>query len=80
MCTMENTVELQWLEHLWDYKNMFETGVVRASECLSKRQVRGQNLGISSIFLNMKVYSVFSLESPHRSDTNEYTEYLILNI
>ena len=27
------TVELQWLEHLWDYENMFETGVVRASEC-----------------------------------------------
>ena len=28
-----NTVELQWLEHLRDYENMFETGVVRASEC-----------------------------------------------
>ena len=27
------TVELQWLEHLWDQENMFETGVVRASEC-----------------------------------------------
>ena len=23
-----NTVELQLLEHLWDYENMFETGVV----------------------------------------------------
>ena len=55
---------------------MFETGVVRASECLSKRQVRTQNIGISSIFLSMKVYSVFSLESPHRRDINEYTEYL----
>ena len=20
------TVELQWLEHLWDYENLFETG------------------------------------------------------
>ena len=30
-----NTVELQWLEHLWDHENMFETGVVRANECLS---------------------------------------------
>ena len=28
-----NTVELQWLEHLWNHENMFETGVVRASEC-----------------------------------------------
>ena len=27
------TVELQWLEHLWNHENMFETGVVRASEC-----------------------------------------------
>ena len=28
----ESTVELQWLEHLWDYENLFETGVVRANE------------------------------------------------
>ena len=28
-----NTVELQWLEHIWDHENMFKTGVVRASEC-----------------------------------------------
>ena len=26
------TVELQWLEHPWDYENLFETGVVRAIE------------------------------------------------
>ena len=24
------TVEFQWLEHLWNHENMFETGVVRA--------------------------------------------------
>ena len=23
-----HTVELQWLEHLWDYENLFEAGVV----------------------------------------------------
>ena len=28
-----NTVKLQWLKHLLDYENMFETGVVRANEC-----------------------------------------------
>ena len=28
-----HTVELQWLEHLWNLENMFETGVVRANEC-----------------------------------------------
>ena len=27
------TVELQWLDHLWNHENMFETGVVRANEC-----------------------------------------------
>ena len=27
------TVELQWLEHLWDHDNLFETGVVRVNEC-----------------------------------------------
>ena len=27
------TLELPWLEQLWDYANMFETGVVRANEC-----------------------------------------------
>ena len=26
------TVELQWLGHLWNTENMFETGVVRANE------------------------------------------------
>ena len=29
----QHTVELQWLEHLWNHENMFETGVVRANEC-----------------------------------------------
>ena len=27
------TVELQWLEHIENHENMFETGVVRANEC-----------------------------------------------
>ena len=27
------TVDLQWLEHLGNHENMFETGVVRAKEC-----------------------------------------------
>ena len=25
-------IELQWLEHLWNHENMFETGVVRVNE------------------------------------------------
>ena len=33
MTKSENTVELQWLKHLWDQTNMFETWVIRANEC-----------------------------------------------
>ena len=37
-------------------------------------------MDIFSIFFYMKVYCVFSLESPHRGDSNEYTQYTIFNI
>ena len=33
----------------------------------------GKNKDIFSIFFNMMVYCVFSLESPRRGDSNEYT-------
>ena len=37
-------------------------------------------IGIFFIFFNMKVFCVFSLESPHPGDSNEYTQYTIFNI
>ena len=37
-------------------------------------------MDIFSIFLNMNVCSVFSLESPHRGDSYEYTQYTICNL
>ena len=37
-------------------------------------------MDIFSIFLNMNVCCVFSLEPPHRGDSNEYTQYTIFNI
>ena len=37
-------------------------------------------MDIFSIFLNMKVCCVFSLESPHRGDSSEYTQYTSFNI
>ena len=37
-------------------------------------------MDIFSIFFNMKVYCVFSLESPHRGDSNVYTQYTIFVI
>ena len=39
-----------------------------------------QNRNMFSIFLNMVVCCVFSLESPHRGDSNEYTQYIIFNM
>ena len=61
------TVGLQWLDYLWMYNDvhdyMFETGVVRSNECYSLCQVSRHNRDIVSIFFNMKVCYVFSLES-----------------
>ena len=36
-------------------------------------------MSISSIFLNTKVYCVFSVESPHGGDSNEDTQHTIFN-
>ena len=40
----------------------------------------GGIITISLIFYNMMVCCVFSLESPHRGDSNEYTQYTVFNI
>ena len=37
-------------------------------------------MDIFSIFFNMKVCCVLSLESPHGGDSNEYTQYTVFNI
>ena len=44
------------------------------------RQIRRHNRAILSIFFNTKVCCLFSLESPRRGDTIEYTQYTIFNI
>ena len=37
-------------------------------------------MDVFSIFFNMKVCCVFSLESPHQGHSNEYTQYTIFSI
>ena len=37
-------------------------------------------MDIYSIIFNMKVCCVFSLESPHRGDSDEYMQHAIFNI
>ena len=73
-------VELQWLEHLWNQDNLFETRVVRANMYYSLHQVMRHIRNIFSIFFNMKLCCVLSLESPHRGDSSEYKQYTIFNI
>ena len=51
--------------------------VLRANEGLLKSQVRWHNRDILLIYFNMKVYCVFSLESPQWGDSNEYSQYTI---
>ena len=40
----------------------------------------GGLIEISFDFFNMKVCCVFTLESPHRGDSNEYKQYTIFNM
>ena len=75
-----DTVEHQWLEHLWDHENMFETGVVRVNECLSWRKVSKHNGDLFPNLFIIEVYCVFSLKSPHRGDSNVYIQYTISKI
>ena len=37
-------------------------------------------MDIVSIFFSMKVYCLFSFESPHRGNSNKYTQYTIFNM
>ena len=43
------TVKLQWLEHLWNHENMFETGVVQAMS-VNHSTRSGGKIGISFQF------------------------------
>ena len=37
-------------------------------------------MDLFSIFFNTKIFCVFSLESPHRGDSNEYIQYTIFSV
>ena len=45
-----------------------------------KLKCRLLQLLFSALRVNMKVCCVFSLETPHRGDSNEFTQYTIFNI
>ena len=75
-----STIVLQWLEHLWNHENMFETEEVRANEGYHSTRSGGIFGIFFSILFNMKVCCVLQLESPHRGDSNECTQYTFSNI
>ena len=52
---------------------MLETELVRAGECWSYCHVGRDDGGVFSILCGTEVCCVFSLESLHRGDSNEYT-------
>ena len=63
----ENTVKLQWLEHLWDHGNLFERWAVRANEIKSWCQVRKQMAIVYGNVFDLQqiiVCFVYSLELP----------------
>ena len=47
---------------------------------LNIAQGQKEKWDIFSILFNMKVYCVYSLESPHRGYSNEYTQYTIFKM
>ena len=47
---------------------------------VDKSASSGGKISTSLIFYNMKVFCVFSIESPHWGDSNQYTQYTIFNI
>ena len=46
---------------------------------MSVKQRAGQEREMFSIFLNMKVRRLFSTESPHRGDSDEYIQHTFIN-
>ena len=75
-CQNTNTVELQWLEHWWPvYHGLFELifESLRNSSASSRKQI----FRVIFLFYHEIVCCGYSLESPLRGDSNEYTQHTI---
>ena len=71
-CRLCTTVELQWLEHHWDHRNLFEIWVIRAT--VPVQEANDDDLGeVFSIFCTIFVSLEYSLKSRLRSNSDEYT-------
>ena len=72
-----NTVELQWLEHRGlGYHGLFE--LIFESLRNFSDSLRKQILREIFLYYNQIVCCVYTLESPHRGDSNEYTQHTII--
>ena len=72
-----NTVELQWLEHRWlVYHGLFDLifESLRKFSDSSRKQILWEFFS----FYYEIVCCVYSLESPHRGDSNEYMQHTII--
>ena len=73
------SVELQFLNTFGTMKTCSRQGHFELMRVNHSARTRGI-IGILSIFFNMKVFCVFSLELLHRGDSNEYTHNISLSI
>ena len=74
---MRITVKPQWLEHRWlVYHGLFE--LVFESLRNSSYSLRKQIFREIFLFYHEFVCCVYSLESLHRGDSNEYTQHTII--
>ena len=64
------------LQSNFNGSNTFGTMKIFEPLRVYNRTRSGGIIGIP-IFFNMKVYCMFSLESPQRGDSNKYTQYTI---
>ena len=71
------TVKPQWLEHGWlVYRGWFELFFQSLQN--SSNSSRKQIVNDFYLFYYEIVCCVYSLESPHRGDSNEYTQHTII--
>ena len=76
--TIGHTVELQWLEHPWNHEKMVEAEVERIMSANHSARTRD----ITGIFFGVCITCccVFSLQSHHRGNFNEYIQHTIIKI
>ena len=71
------TVKLQWLKHLWNHINFFQTWKVGATDiALVKALFFNLKVLILFLFLHKNIRCGYSLEAPQLGTSNEYPQHM----